>query len=66
MKVVKKQKGNIALVGHEPDLSLFLNEITCLSPNRIAFKKGAVAEIWQKKDKIFLYGFYNPKIILKL
>lgn len=66
MKVIKKYKGNIALVGHEPDLSLFLNEITCLSPNRIAFKKGAVAEIWQKKDKFLLSGFYSPKIILKL
>ncbi|WP_163327972.1 phosphohistidine phosphatase SixA [Desulfurobacterium thermolithotrophum] len=66
MKVIKKHKGNLILVGHEPDLSLFLNELTCVSPNRIAFKKGAVAEILEKKNKFFLFGFYNPKTILKL
>ncbi|MEO2068363.1 MAG: histidine phosphatase family protein [Desulfurobacteriaceae bacterium] len=66
LKVIKKHKGNLALVGHEPDLSLFLNEITCISPNRIAFKKGTVAEIWQKKDKFLFSGFYIPKVILNL
>ncbi|RUM87211.1 MAG: phosphohistidine phosphatase [Thermovibrio sp.] len=44
-KVLKKYRGNLALVGHEPDLSLLLNYLTCLSPSKISFKKGAVAEI---------------------
>lgn len=66
LQVIEKHHGNIALIGHEPDLSMFLNEITCISPNRVAFKKGAVAEIQQKKGKFFLSGFYNPKAILKL
>jgi len=38
-KVVKKYKGNLILVGHEPDLSLFLNYLTCTSPSKIALKK---------------------------
>ncbi|RMA97230.1 SixA phosphatase family protein [Hydrogenothermus marinus] len=63
LEVVKNYEGNIVLVGHEPDLSLFLNEITCISPNRVAFKKGTVAEIIEKKDKFLLAGFYRPNFL---
>ncbi|WP_456456088.1 SixA phosphatase family protein [Thermovibrio sp.] len=59
-KVITKHRGNLILVGHEPDLSLFLNYITCISPSRLAFKKGAVAEIRKSKGVWKLFAFYNP------
>ena len=56
-----KRKRNLILVGHEPDLSLFLNHLTCLSPSRFAFKKGAVVELRKNNGVYKLFGFYNPK-----
>ena len=58
-----KRKRNLILVGHEPDLSLFLNHLTCLSPSRLAFKKGAVAELWKSKAGYRLFALYNPKSV---
>ncbi len=60
-KVLKKykRKQNLILVGHEPDLSLFLNHLTCLSPSKIAFKKGAVAELRKRENGYRLFAFYN-------
>ncbi len=62
-KVIKKykKKENLILVGHEPDLSLFLNYLTCLSPSKLAFKKGAVAELRKNNSSFKLFAFYNPK-----
>ena len=62
-KVIKKYKKekNLILVGHEPDLSLFLNYLTCLSPSKFAFKKGAVAELRKNNSNFKLFAFYNPK-----
>jgi len=59
-RVLAKHRGNLILVGHEPDLSLFLNYITCISPSRLAFKKGAVAELRKSKGVWKLFAFYNP------
>ncbi|ADU97281.1 SixA phosphatase family protein [Thermovibrio ammonificans] len=65
MEVVKAYRGNLALVGHEPDLSLFLNYLTCLSPAKVAFKKGAVAELRKKGGEWKLYALFNPKSITR-
>ncbi len=62
LSVLEGVKGSVILVGHEPDISLFLNYLTCISPACIAFKKGAIAEIRKKNDKWKLFGFYNPSI----
>ena len=61
-KVIKKHKKvkNLILVGHEPDLSLFLNHLTCLSPSKVAFKKGAVAEFRKSRTGYRLFALYNP------
>jgi len=56
-----KSKKNLLLVGHEPDLSLFLNYLTCLSPSKIAFKKGSIAELRGSSSNLKLFAFYNPK-----
>jgi phosphohistidine phosphatase len=61
LSVIKRRRGVLYLVGHEPDLSLFLNRLTCLSPSGVAFKKGAVAELRKREDRWQLYAFYNPK-----
>ncbi len=58
--VIKENRGNLILVGHEPDISLFLNSITCVSPAKLAFKKGAVAELRRKGDIWKLYALFNP------
>jgi phosphohistidine phosphatase len=60
---VTRRKGTLYLVGHEPELSLFLNYLTCISPSKLAFKKGAIAEVRKKKNVWELYAFYNPKSI---
>lgn len=62
-KVLNKYKNrkNLFLVGHEPDLSLFLNYLTCLSPSKVAFKKGAVVELRGSSSNLKLFAFYNPK-----
>jgi phosphohistidine phosphatase len=60
-RVLKKYRGNLILVGHEPDLSLFLNYLTCLSPSRISFKKGAIVEVRKENGSFTLFGFFNPK-----
>jgi len=62
--VIKENSGNLILVGHEPDISLFLNSITCVSPAKLAFKKGAVAEIRKRKGEWKLYSIFNPKSLL--
>jgi phosphohistidine phosphatase len=59
--VIKENRGNLILVGHEPDISLFLNSITCISPAKLAFKKGAVAEIRKRGREWELYSIFNPK-----
>ncbi len=63
-EVVRKYRGNLILVGHEPDLSLFLNYLTCISPAKLAFKKGAVAEIRKSKGKWKLFALYSPSSYL--
>ena len=65
-RVVKKYRGNLILVGHEPDISLFLNHLTCLSPSRVKIKKGCVVELVRKSGKFLLYGIYNPRRMLSL
>ena len=63
LKVLKKygKRKNLILVGHEPDLSLFLNYLTCLSTSKIAFKKGAVAELRKSNGSYSLFALFNPK-----
>ena len=63
LKVLKKYKTrkNLILVGHEPDLSLFLNHLTCLSPSKVSFKKGAVVELRRDNGCYSLFALYNPK-----
>ncbi len=61
LSVIKENRGNLALIGHEPDISLFLNSITCISPAKLAFKKGAVAEVRKKGREWLLYSIFNPK-----
>ena len=61
LQVIKENRGDLILVGHEPDISLFLNAVTCLSPARVAFKKGAVAELRKKGRDWELYSIFNPK-----
>ena len=62
--VVKSYRGSLVLVAHEPDLSLFLNYLTCLSPSSVAFKKGAVAELRKKGGRWKLFNFLIPKSFL--
>ncbi|MEO2064954.1 MAG: histidine phosphatase family protein [Desulfurobacteriaceae bacterium] len=61
LSVIKENRGNLALIGHEPDISLFLNSITCISPAKLAFKKGAVAEVRKKGRNWEFYSIFNPK-----
>ncbi|WP_457677646.1 SixA phosphatase family protein [Thermovibrio sp.] len=65
--VIKDNRGNLILVSHEPDISLFLNSITCLSPSKVAVKKGSVIEIRKKgrKEEWELYSIFNPKSYFK-
>ncbi len=64
LSIIESEEENVALVGHEPDISLFLNYLTCLSPACIAFKKGAIAELRKKGNKWKLFGFYVPSVFL--
>ena len=65
LAVIKENRGDLILVGHEPDISLFLNAITCLSPSKLAFKKGAVAELRKKGREWELYSIFNPRSLKK-
>ncbi len=61
LEVIKGSKKDLILVGHEPDISLLLNHLTCLSPSKVAFKKGAVAELRREGKEWELYSIFNPK-----
>ncbi|SNR71321.1 phosphohistidine phosphatase SixA [Desulfurobacterium atlanticum] len=66
LEVLEKFDGNIAIVAHEPDLSIFMNELLCINPSRIKFKKGGVAKIIEKKGRYFLSFFITPQLVFKL
>ena len=66
LEVLEKFDGNIAIVAHEPDLSIFMNELLCINPSRIKFKKGGVAKIIEKKGRYFLSFFISPQVISKI
>ena len=59
---------SIALVGHEPDLGLFLSWILHRkASNRYRFKKGGVAKIDIYDDgQRFLKWFIGPKFLLEI
>ncbi|WP_456397157.1 SixA phosphatase family protein [Desulfurobacterium sp.] len=63
LKVLKKFDGNIAIVAHQPDLSIFLNELVCINPSRINFKKGGIAKVTKKNGRFFLEWFITPSVV---
>ncbi|OMH41372.1 SixA phosphatase family protein [Desulfurobacterium indicum] len=63
LKVLKKFEGDIAIVAHQPDLSIFLNELICVNPSRIKFKKGSIAKVSKKDGRFFLEWFMAPSVV---
>ncbi|WP_456484578.1 SixA phosphatase family protein [Desulfurobacterium sp.] len=63
LKVLKKFDGDIAIVAHQPDLFIFLNELVCINPSRIKFKKGGVVKVVKKDGRFFLEWFMTPSAV---
>ncbi len=66
LEVLERYNNNIIIVAHEPELSIFMNELLCINPSRIKFKKGGMVKIIEKKGRFFLSFFITPQVVSKL
>ncbi|WP_457567765.1 SixA phosphatase family protein [Desulfurobacterium sp.] len=66
VEVLSEFDGNVAIVAHQPDLSIFLNELVCINPSRIRFKKGAVAKVIEKRHRFSLAWFITPSAVSRI
>lgn len=69
-KYGKKEKMNILLIGHEPDMSKMISSLIGMSPDSIDFKKSAFCNIevtsFSARAKGKLLWLLQPKLLRKI